>query len=360
MNVLKLRANRPGGQDVDHSLIGDLLDLGAGHYNCNPNIVPILNMFIRKAVETRLPEDTADSGAVTLKPIRAEMGALADPMKLGTPDFNPVPYDQYPGDKRAAYWYFDEEMARAVNDYASIRLAKKPEMIDALDENGNVVSLANGGVADIHPRIAEDGTFKVQAVYLDKSPRAQMYNGADLGHTDVPIRFRVSSGGLKQVGPDTFRVWAYRGNLSRQSQPWEPNIMAWTPGDDQYRSADRPIHPWVSNHLTDGTAQTIVFPQIANQPIETKSLPLHATASSGLQVQFFVVSGPATIDAANKTLLFTPIPPSAKKPIRIRLGAYQWGSPNEPKFQTAPEVIQEFFLGGDPDPGQVAPQTPAP
>jgi hypothetical protein len=360
-NVLKLRASRPAGPDNDTSLIGDLLDVGAGHYNCNPDLVPILNLFIRKAVEARLPDNGGwDPGPVSLKPIKADMGVLADPMKLGTPDFVPVPYDEYQGDKTAAYWYLDEELAKAVNDYAMLRLAKKPEMIDGLDENGNVSSLANGGVAGTRPSFAADGTFKVRAVYLDKSPTVHAFNGENLGHTNVPIRFRVSSGGLKQVGPDTFRVWAYRGNLSRQGQPWEPNIMAWTPGDNIYRSADRPIHPWVSNNLTDGTPQTIDFPQIANQPLNVKSLRLKATASSGLPVQFFVVSGPATMDDANRNLIFTPIPPNAKKPVRIRIGAYQWGSPNDPKFQTAPEVIQEFFLGGNPTPDELAPPAPSP
>jgi hypothetical protein len=177
-------------------------------------------------------------------------------------------------------------------------------------------------------------------------PHANIYDGGDLGHTNVPIQFRVSSGGLKQVGPDTFRIWAYRGNVQRQGQPWEPAIMAWTPGDAEYRSADRPLHPTIPIVLKDGTAQTIDFPPIANQPAEAKSIPLEATSSSALPVQFFVVSGPATISEDNKTLLFTPIPPNAKSPIRIRVGAYQWGSPNLPKFQTAPEVIQEFFLGG--------------
>jgi hypothetical protein len=351
--VLNIRANQPAGRDVE--LVGDVPDIGAGHYNCNPDLVPILNMFIRKAVEARLPDDAPGSGPVTLRPITASMGVLADPMKLGTPDFAPAPYDQYQGNKRAADWFFDEELANAINDYVTPRLAKKPEMIDYIDENGQTAPLDKGGVADIHPKVAPDGTFRVQAVYLDKAPHATIYGGGPLGHGNGPILFRVSSGGIKQVGPDTFRIWANRGQVDRQGQPWEPIIMAWTPGDTDYRSADRPIHPWISNHLTTGTAQTIDFAKIPNQPAETQSIILHARASSGLPVQFFVVSGPATLDNDNRTLLFTPVPPNANRPVRIRVGAYQWGSLSAPQFQTAPEVVQEFFLGGDPTPDQLAP-----
>ncbi len=351
--ILRIRGNQPAGQDVE--LIGNIPDMGAGHYNSNPDLVPIINLFIRKAVAARLPEHPPGKGPVPLKPITATMGALADSMKLGTSAFHPVPYDQYQGDKKQADWFFDTELAQAINDYVMQRITKKPEMIDALDENARPVSLDNGGVAQVRLAIAADGTFKVKAVYLDKSPHALIYGGQALGHANVPILYRVSSGGLKQVGPDTFRIWAHRGNLSRQSQPWEPHIMAWSPGDAEYRSADRPIHPLISNHLTDGTAQTIDFPQIPNQSANAKSLALKATASSGLPVQFFVISGPATLSEDNKTLLFTPIPAETKMPVRIRIGAYQWGSPNEPRFQTAPEAIQEFFLGGNPSSDQLVP-----
>jgi len=351
--ILRIRSNQAAGQDVE--LIGNIPDMGAGHYNSNPDLVPIINLFIRKAVAARLPEHPPTGRPVPLKPITAEMGALADSMKLGTTSFHPVPYNQYQGDKKKADWFFDTELAESINVYVMQRINKKPEMIDALDDTGQPVSLANSGVADVHPSIAADGTFKVKAVYLDKSPHALIYDGGSLGHADVPILYRVSSGGLKQVGPATFRIWAHRGNLSRQSQPWEPHIMAWSPGNSEYRSADRPIHPFISNHLTEGTAQTIDFAQLSNQPANAKSIALEAKASSGLPVQFFVISGPATLSEDSKSLLFTPIPVEARMPVRIRIGAYQWGSPNEPKIQTAPEVIQEFFLGGNPKPDQLVP-----
>jgi hypothetical protein len=73
-----------------------------------------------------------------------------------------------------------------VNNYVTPRLAKKPEMIDYVDENGQVASLDNGGVPNIHPKIADDGTFKVQAVYLDKSPPCQYLRRWRLGTYQRP------------------------------------------------------------------------------------------------------------------------------------------------------------------------------
>ncbi|OJJ18696.1 hypothetical protein BKI52_24125 [marine bacterium AO1-C] len=49
--------------------------------------------------------------------------------------------------------------------------------------------------------------------------------------------------------------------------------------------------------------QTIDFPAIADKTFDEKSFDLEATASSGLAVEFQVVSGPATLDG--KTLTFT-------------------------------------------------------
>jgi hypothetical protein len=71
-------------------------------------------------------------------------------------------------------------------------------------------------------------------------------------------------------------------------------------------------------------------------------LKLEAKSSSGLPVQFFTVSGPATIEGDK--LNFEEIPARAKFPIRVVVSAFQWGRSIEPKVQSAGPVTQEFFI----------------
>ena len=119
--------------------------------------------------------------------------------------------------------------------------------------------------------------------------------------------------------------------------------MAWQPGNDEYRRADRPGHPWVYVLNKNGRPQMVDFPRIENQKFGTKSLTLKASASSGRPVQFFVVSGPVELKD-DDTLEFQPIPARSKFPVRVIIGAYQWGQTVEPKLQSAGPVFQEFSI----------------
>ncbi|MCW3062635.1 MAG: hypothetical protein JWQ02_4456 [Capsulimonas sp.] len=336
-STLKQRA---AGDDV---IAGEFAEIGNGHYEWNPEVAPILAMFIHKAIQYRLPAGASGNGVITLKPIDPKSGWLIDPDKFGTPDGKPVPYAQWVGDPTKALWYFDEEMARTINDYAASRLAKKPQVIDFV-ENGQPISLATTGGADLHPQFLANGaTFKVTATSLDQAP-VQIYGGAPVGHAPGPIQFKVSSGALKQTGPDTFQIWMRRGGLIQQGSPWEPWIMAYQNGNAEYRRADRPGHAWLNTINRDGAMQIIDFARIGDQKAGAKSIHLNATSDAGLPVQLYVISGPVRLRDDNRTLEFLPIPPRSKFPVHVVLGAYQWGRTVEPKVQTAGPVTQEFWI----------------
>ncbi|HVM61324.1 MAG TPA: hypothetical protein VMV72_10705 [Verrucomicrobiae bacterium] len=334
-SVLKLRARS------DRCLIGECAELGNGHYDWNGVSAGVIAMFIRKAVQYRLPAGAALNQTVDLKPIDVASGVLVDASSLGTANFKAVPYNKWQGDRAKAYWYFDEELARTVNDFMAAPLSKKPQVIDFII-NGQPAPLEKAGTAEIHPQFLEDGvTWKVEAAFLDRSP-TNLYGGAEVGHAPGPILYKVSTGAITQTGTDTFRVWLGRGGVVRQGPPWEPWGMAYHPGNNEYRSADRPIHFWVNVINKEGKPQTIDFPKIPDQRLGTKSMELHATADAGLPVQFFVVSGPAELQ--NDTLRFEPIPPRSRFPVKVIVGAFQWGRGNEPKVQSAGPVMQEFFI----------------
>lgn len=348
-SVLKIRAS---GKDQDDRLIGECVDLGAGHYEWNPDMAKIVAMFIRKAVELRLPADVPENGPVVLNKIDPTKGVLLDPATMGTPADKPVPYGEWQGDPKNAFWYFDAEMAQAVNDQMIAPLAKKPQVIDFVNSSDQPAPLVKGGVASLGEVWQADGSsFKVKATFLDQSPIANLYGGAAVGHPDSsPILFKAGSGCLKQIGPDTFRVWVHRGGYIQQGSPWDPFVIAYDEGDSTYRRADRPGHPVITLMNQDGTTlkpgqpQTIDFPKIDDQVVGTKSVDLKATASSALPVQYWVLSGPAELSDDDTKLEFLPIPPRSRFPVRVIVGAYQWGRRQPPQVESALPVTQEFFI----------------
>lgn len=323
-------------------LIGSFADIGSGHFDWHHESAGVIATFIRKAAEYRLPANGALQDDIQLKPIAPESGVLVDPKSLGTAQFRAVPYKEWHGDPKDAFWYFDREMAEAIQHFMLEQLEKKPQAIDFVLD-GKPVPLVNNGFAVIEPKFLTDGvSFRVHAEALNVSPTANLYKGGALGHAAGPITYRVGSGALLQTGPDTFRVAARSGGLIRQGMPWEPWILAYQPGDAEYRSTDKPAHILIDIHNTQGLAQEIVFQKISDVDRRKRRIPLVATSSSGLPVQFYVESGPVEIEG--NTLHFLPVPPRSRYPIRVIVSAFQWGSVGAHPVQSAKPETQEFYI----------------
>jgi hypothetical protein len=335
--VLKLRS------ETGEREIGEFIDAGAGHFDWTPESAGVIGMFIKKAAAYRIPADAPLTGPVALKPYPESAGVLVDPKTLGTPSFAATPVNEYKSDPKAAYWYVDAEMAKTVNAYIVKRFARKPQVIDFV-VNGQPAALAKNGFADVGATMEPDGvTFKVAATFLDQSPSASLFPGESLGHASGPILFRVGSGALIQTGPDTFKIGFSQGGIQRQGNPWEPWIIAYQPGDANYRQADRPMHVWISLINKGGAPQTISWPTIPNQIAGTHSIPLSATSDARLPIQYWVVSGPAEV-TADGTMKFLPVPVRSRYPVKVRVAAFQWGKAAEPKVQSAGPVYQEFYI----------------
>ena len=330
-SILKLRAD-PGNPEF-----GEYIELGNGHFAWQPDSAKILGAFLKKVVVARVGDDGK------LKPLPIETGVLVDATVLGTPQFKSYPYNDYPGDKAGAFWYLDADLAQQINDMMAPKLAKQPQVVDVVVK-GKPAALAKQGVADSGPTLLADGvTWQVKAGFLDHAPPQLQYGDGPIGHADTGIYFRVTSGAIKQTGIDTFRVWLGRGSIERQGNPWDPWIIATSPGDDTYRSADRPYHVDIDIRRKDGKPQAITFPTIANVAADTHTLQLHATADSGLPVQYFVISGPADV-ADDGTVTLLPIPPRTRFPAKVTIGAFQWGRGTDPKVASAAVVMRDFSI----------------
>ncbi|HEY2585748.1 MAG TPA: hypothetical protein VGI81_08295 [Tepidisphaeraceae bacterium] len=336
-------ARKYRGQD-ERVLIGQFTDLSAGHLAFTPQSAPVLAMFIRKAVERRVPYGAPPNAPVPLNPIDPKSGCLVDPDKLGTPDGKPVPCAQWPGDPKQAFWYFDPQMAAAVNGAMLDQQRKRPQLIQPV-ENGQPVALEKEGFLNLHPRFESDGiTFKVEATWYARAPFPTTFGGAALGHVSDPIQFRVGTGALDQTGPDRFRVALHRGVPYRQGNPWEPWVIACSNGNAEFRRADRPIHVLFNLINKKGDAQSIDFAALPDVPAGTKQVPLRATATSGLPIQYFLISGPAALAPDGKSLSLLPIPPRSRYPVRVIVAAFQWGRPLSPQVQSAGPVERTFFI----------------
>ncbi len=327
------------------SLTGEFLDAGTGHFDWCEKSAPLVAMFIRDAAKYRLPVHEPLNGPIKLKTIDPKTGWVIDITKYGTPDTRAMPYSAFHGNPAHASWFFNRKLAQAVNNYMVQTLRKKPQMLNFI-VNGKPASLAKNGFASIGAHFNPDGvTFSVHARYLNHSPTRLLWNGGPLGHASSPIQYwTIGSGALKQVGPHTFKVYLHRGGVRRQGPPWEPWIVAYSPGDAQYQSTDRPAHIWVAITNHAGKPQTIHFPRLANVRSGAQSIRLHATSSLGLPVQFFVVSGPVKLAADNRTLQFTTIPPRAKFPMKVIVGAWQWGRATHPRVQSAGPIYRSFYI----------------
>lgn len=321
------------------ALLGAFADLGTGHFDWNNNSAGIVAMFIRKAAAARLSTNLSKH---TLKPVDATAGVLVDPATLGTKQYRAMPYREWTADPKTGLWYFDQEMAEAVQRYMLGRLQKKPQAIDFV-LNGKPADLVENGFATITPTFLPDGiSFRVHAEPLTSSPTKHLYDGSPLGHSSKAIRYRVGSGALTQTGADTFRVAARSGGLARQGRPWEPWILAYQPGDREYRSADKPAHILIDIRNTRGATQAIEFLPIADVSSKTRHINLKASASSGLPIQFYVESGPAEIQGNGLHLL--PIPVRSRFPVKVIVSAYQWGTRGDHPTQSTGPVTQSFYI----------------
>ena len=327
------------------SITGEFLDAGTGHFDWCEKSAPLVAMFIRDAVRYRVPAHEPRNKPVNLLPVNKKQGWVIDIKKYGTPYSKAMPYRDFHGNPAHESWFFNQKLAQAVNTYMVTTYAKKPQLIDFV-VNGKPASLKQNGFASMGADFNPGGvTFNVQARYLNHSPTPHLYAGQTLGHSSAPIEFwTIGSGALKQVGPHTFRVWMRRGGVRRQGPPWEPWIIAYSPGSAKYQSTDRPAHIWVADHNTAGKPQSIVFPPLKNVVLGTKAIRLHATSSLGLPVQFFVISGPVNLASNNRTLKFLPIPPRAKFPMKVIIGAWQWGRAIHPRVRTAGPVARSFYI----------------
>lgn len=326
-----------------------LCDAGHGHFDYSDRLVEFLGMFIRKSAAARLPARQGTNGRpITLRMVNPKDGWRIDRWhKDQMPTAPAAPYADYSGDPSQAFWCFDREMADAIEAYYSAARGKKPQLIGIVA--GGKTYVGEPVEPPFEPE--DDGiTFHLSAKFLDtvagpgKAAKwSGLPDGSPLGHaTDGgPIIISRIVGPVARLAPDTFALRFGRAEFTENRRNLDMWLVATHPGDDQYKSIAQQcrIHAQPNRH---GMTQQIDFPQIGDQKAGVRFVALTAHSSAGLPVQYYVRDGPAEVDGSR--LIFTPIPPRSKFPVKVTVVAWQWGRSTEPKVQTAMPVLRQFNL----------------
>lgn len=326
------------------NLAAQVFDWGGSHFEMSDEMAKLFALFVRKASQYRLSDEIPATGYPKLKDLKSEQGWLATAL-LDPQQFPMAPEPHYTGDKTKAFWFFDEEMAKAVTGHHSTERKKKIQYVTVVS-NGTQLKPMSGSFDSVAIPFGsgiDDGfTFKLTGTFLNTVPSKNPAEGKPAGHAaSGKVVVKIAGGGsLAQINEETFRFRP--GNMGFHSKALNCWMVATHPGDAEYARCNQ--HAWLlmPGRLTQGTTQTITFDNPANVTVGTKEITLGAKASSGLPVEYYVVSGPAEV-VGNK-LRFTPIPPRAKMPMKVIVTAYQMGRTTTPLTQSAQPVERSFLI----------------
>ena len=316
------------------SCISFLGDVGHGHFDAFDPVVDYITLFLKKAAVYRLDENKPGE----LKKINPREGWLA---QRWSPDGKKrpetAPFVQYKGNPHDAFWYFDEDMARATERYYTSKTGKNTAYIGYMQQGKLLPFNEASHVRYSLPfKPTQDGlTFNLSAVFTDSLHRSKV-----LHRSNDPISIHVINGPVQKINDTTFRIQFYRMGLENKRRTNEITLVACHPGNSAYKSAVQEIGMKIPYPLTAGKRQHIFFPGLQDKTANAAPVELSAISDSGLPVFYYVKEGPAIIQG-NK-LALTKIPSRAKYPVKVTVVAWQYGLQGE--VQTAEAVKRIFYI----------------
>lgn len=325
-----------------------------GHFNASEKKIAYIALYIRKAVEYRLMKPATLITAARLKPINpTQTGWLLDKWRLNEkPAAKAAPVDKYKGNKAEAFWFFDEEMAKATEEYQSTERNKKTALLGYVQDGKIVPQKNTHQQVDLVFKPLQDGiTFILKATFLDTVPSAHKRTsewtglpaGSPVGHpsNSQAIQIQRITGPFEKINDSTFRLRLEKG-ISSKAINYALWFASTHPGNMQYKPALQQAQMLVASSNSNGVAQRIIFDSIGNQHTSLKRITLHAISNEGLPVLFYVKEGPAFING--DTLQIDKVPIRSRYPVKITVVAWQYGKSVEPAVQTAKPVERSFYL----------------
>ena len=333
--------------------ISFLCDAGRGHFDVADRTAEYIGLFLKKAVEYRLPASIDRNKPIALKKLNPCDGWLAERWRSGAEEPQaevrtarwqkqprraaPAPYPLYKGDPHEAFWYFDREMAELTESIYRQEHDLQPQYLSFL-QAGRLVPYEPKSHVTLSARFLpeSDGvTFHLKAVYTD-SLRSSLTDE----HAVATPRIDRICGPVKQVDDTTFVLNFYRMGFTNKKRTSSITLVASAAGDHRYKECVQELNVNIPYPLIVGRRQTLLFPELKDVPAGTESVSLNAVSDCGLPVYYYVKEGPAEV--VDGKLVFTGIPPRSKFPLKVTVVAWQYGMAG--KIQTAEPVERSFFI----------------
>ena len=325
-----------------------VIDGGSGHFDCSERLVQYFARYIQFIAQTRLP----DNATAPLKSVPLTAGFLADLPVPGHENRPVLAYAQAAPEDRALPWYFDHAAAEEAQAIARINWHAATQLPAFADEYGQTfpytfngitwiplnktpAPLTNGLVTPTLKTEPDGITFTLQGRLLDRLPANFVGAAEPLARASGDPDIEWLCGCVEPLGHHRFRLALDR------TWPSPIYLAVRHPGTSTIRAVVQPGQISRDGH-DEGIAQNITFEKIADVPATTASVPLLARSDAGLPVHFFIVAGPAIV--VGDKLVFTKIPPRTRFPVKVTVGAWQWGQAGDPKVKTAQIVRQTFQI----------------
>ena len=333
---------------------------GGGHFDVSDAKVEFLALYLRKAVQYRLPADVPldrPSELVSIDPTKT--GCLVDrwrrnapPRAPGYPRGGSAAVGSYTGDAREAFWCFDAEMAQAIDRVGARDRGKQADLLGYV-QDGTVVPQDPKTHQQVTLQFSpqDDGmTFKLSATFLDAVPTGRpeswtgLKAGSPVGHAQdaAAIVIERICGPVEKLSDDTFAIRFCRMGMNNKKRSGEIWLVATHPGDARFRRAVQQSVLHFPRRNEHGADQHITFPPISNVKEAPKTVQLHATSDANVPAYYYVVAGPAVVEGDR--LRLTAIPPRARFPVKLTVVAWQWGRSIAPPLKSADPVERSFFI----------------
>lgn len=321
-------------------------DPGSGHFGFSDETCEFLGWYVAKAWRERRNPKKRNK----FKPTNASSGWHMDFWRNGEPEkFEPGPVGECKGAEgkygEELNWVFDKEhadMQRKVQN----RFGKKKVQLLGYKMNGELLPDKRDHL-QIHIPFEPDRdglSVSIEPTFLDTvtAGRAEGWSGRAVGesveHGADPERakLKILCGPGVVTGPGRVSVRFDRFGFTSSRRTNVIDMVLEHPGDKTFRRMELQSEMIVPRENKDGFFQRISFPELPDVKARAKSIPLNATSSSGLPVDYYVVHGPAYVQDGK--LIFTPLPRCTKLPLEVKVVAYQYGTKNSPGVQTAKPI----------------------
>ncbi len=375
------RAGHPGdAYQPRNELFGAQWEMMSGHFDLLPRNYAFVAAWLDAIATARLPERPGQPlNRLTLRdgwllnPAVPAAGALP-------PAFpSPAPYLEFTGDRSTALWYPNRDLAERQFALYRDEPRREIELFTFLDASGQPLSLAHGHMAEVPKNslpLDESGAFTLVTHHLttppdictvkerghekkpdpacvlanigfpgrDSLPVSTLPLDLDLNAAPVELVRREESRDTRSVRQTRFTLRIIRTRFAPEVGYLQFYPRIYHEGDTRFAATGRTAKlEWSLPDLAkDGAPQTVDFPQPADAPASSASIPLAATSSAGLPVSYFVVHGPGFIRDGG----FIPadLPAGLRAPIAVTVGAYQNGRYGSSPVRPSSAVYRTFRL----------------